>query len=75
MSAKILAALTAVAILVSAGAASAKSKVSTMRHNHFTASQCDPYAGTVWDGVAPYGSSGRQCDPYAGTVWDDVAPY
>jgi hypothetical protein len=34
----------------------------------------DPYAGTYWEGVAPY-SSNEQPDPYAGTVWDGVAPY
>jgi hypothetical protein len=75
MSTKILAALTAAAVLVSAGEASAQIKAPAMRHNHLNASQCDSYAGTVWDGVAPYSSTGGQCDPYAGTVWDGVAPY
>jgi hypothetical protein len=34
----------------------------------------DPYAGTPFENVAPYGSS-DQPDPYAGTVFDNVAPY
>lgn len=34
----------------------------------------DPYAGTVWENVAPYGSHDMP-DPYAGTVWEGVAPY
>jgi hypothetical protein len=34
----------------------------------------NPYAGTVWDGVAPYGSHGAP-DPYAGTRFQGVAPY
>jgi hypothetical protein len=36
---------------------------------------CDPYAGTVWDGVAPYGSTPECDDPYKGTVWEGIAPY
>jgi len=34
----------------------------------------NPYAGTVWDGVVPYGSD-QVANPYAGTVWDGVVPY
>jgi len=34
----------------------------------------DPYAGTPFQGVAPY-SSYHEPDPYAGTVFDGVAPY
>jgi hypothetical protein len=34
----------------------------------------DPYAGTPFENVAPYGAD-EQPDPYAGTVWDGVAPY
>jgi hypothetical protein len=38
-------------------------------------SPCDPYAGTYWEGVAPYGSTSTSCDPYDGTIWEGVAPY
>ena len=38
-------------------------------------SPCDPYAGTYWEGVAPYGSASTSCDPYDGTIWEGVAPY
>jgi hypothetical protein len=41
---------------------------------NFRTYRYDPYAGTYWDGVAPY-SSNAQPDPYAGTPWDGVAPY
>jgi hypothetical protein len=75
MSVKILAALTAATILVSTGAASAQNKVPAMGDGQSIASQCNPYAGTVWDGVAPYSSKGGRCDPYAGTIWDGIAPY
>jgi hypothetical protein len=34
----------------------------------------DPYAGTSFDGVVPYGSE-HLANPYAGTVFDGVAPY
>jgi|HubBroStandDraft_1064217.scaffolds.fasta_scaffold2113905_1 hypothetical protein len=34
----------------------------------------DPYAGTVWEGVVPYGSRGMP-DSYAGTPFQGVAPY
>jgi hypothetical protein len=34
----------------------------------------DPYYGTPFENVAPYGAD-EQADPYAGTVWDGVAPY
>jgi len=34
----------------------------------------DPYAGTYWEGLAPYGSN-DQPDPYAGTYWEGLAPY
>jgi hypothetical protein len=33
-----------------------------------------PYAGTIWDGVVPYGSD-QAANPYAGTIWDGVVPY
>ena len=36
---------------------------------------CNPYAGTYWDGIAPYGSTPTSCDPYDGTIWEGVAPY
>jgi len=34
----------------------------------------DPYAGTVFEGVAPY-SSANAPNPYAGTYWDGLVPY
>jgi hypothetical protein len=34
----------------------------------------DPYAGTPYQGVAPYDAN-DQPDPYAGTVYEGVAPY
>jgi hypothetical protein len=34
----------------------------------------DPYAGTPFQNVAPYGAN-QQPDPYAGSVFDNVAPY
>ncbi len=34
----------------------------------------DPYAGTPFEGVAPY-SSYAEPNPYSGTVYDGVAPY
>lgn len=37
-------------------------------------SYCDPYSGSYWDNVAPYGSNSCP-DPYAGTRWEGWAPY
>ena len=34
----------------------------------------DPYAGTPFDNVVPYGAN-EQPDPYAGSAFDNVAPY
>jgi hypothetical protein len=34
----------------------------------------DPYAGTPFQGVAPYNSN-EEPDPYQGTVYEGVAPY
>jgi hypothetical protein len=74
MSKTFLAVLTA-AIMVTAGAASANAKSDSVHQFYNYAPVCDPYAGTVFDGVAPYGAVPRSCDPYAGTIWEGVAPY
>jgi hypothetical protein len=54
-------------LLASTGLASARSATHVAQSH-------DPYAGTVWENVVPYGSNDVP-DPYAGTVWDGVAPY
>jgi hypothetical protein len=64
MSGKIIAAVAAAFLLASTGLASAR----TQAFSH------EPFAGTVWDGVVPYGSNDVR-DPYAGTIWEGVAPY
>jgi hypothetical protein len=67
MSGKVLATIVAAMLLASTGLASARSATHVAQSH-------DPYAGTVWENVVPYGSNDVP-DPYAGTVWDGVAPY
>ena len=67
MSAKIIAIAAATMLFASSGLASARTAPLAVHSQ-------DPYAGTVWDGVAPY-NSGAMPDPYAGSIWDGVAPY
>jgi hypothetical protein len=68
-------AVMAAAIMVTADAASANAKSHSVQQFSNHATVCDPYAGTVFDGVAPYGAVPSSCDPYAGTIWEGVAPY
>ena len=69
MSHKFITALVTVVVLASTGVAFAQDRAQRDSLN-----ACDPYAGTIWDGVAPYNAN-SQCDPYKGTIWEDVAPY
>jgi hypothetical protein len=64
---KIPATIVAAMLLASTGSASAQSVTHAARSH-------DPYAGTVWASVVPYGSNDVP-NPYAGTVWDGVAPH
>jgi hypothetical protein len=66
MSGKIIAAIAAAVLLTSTGLASAQTR--TKAHSQ------DPYAGTYWEGVVPYGSD-QVPDRYAGTIWQGVVPY
>jgi hypothetical protein len=57
--------------LASTSSAFAEIQDRTQRESH---SACDPYAGSNWEGMAPYGGTSR-CDPYKGNIWEGVAPY
>jgi len=65
MSSKIAAGVALLVLLASTGLASAQ----TARHY-----VQEPYTGTIWQGVVPYGSD-QVPDPYAGTIWQGVTPY
>jgi hypothetical protein len=69
MSNKLIAAIVTVVMLASTGVAFAEN-----RSQRESSKACDPYVGTYWEGVAPYGAT-SQCDPYDGTIWEGVAPY
>jgi hypothetical protein len=73
MSKKLLGVLTA-AIVVMAGAVSANAKSHEVQQPNNTASVCNPYAGTVYDGVYPHGGMPRSCDPLANTKWEGWGP-
>lgn len=68
MSGKLIAAIAAAVVLASTGLASAQTRAKAQFHAQ------EPYAGTVWEGVVPYGSD-QMPDRYAGTIWQGVAPY
>jgi len=72
MSAKIIATLAAAVLLGTTALASAAE--APARHRGAAVSTQDPYAGTYFEGVVPYGSE-HLASPYAGTVFDGVAPY
>jgi hypothetical protein len=73
MSVKIIATLTAAVLLGTTALASAAESPS--RHHQLAAvTTQDPFAGTPYENVVPYGSE-RLANPYAGTVFDGVAPY
>jgi len=71
MNSKYIAAVVTLLTLASSDLAFAKTKQHAPVQSY---NACDPYAGTYWEGVAPYASNAR-CDPLKGTVFDDVAPY
>ena len=75
MSKSLLAVLTAV-IMITAGAASANAQrgPQSTQHLYNSAATCDPFAGTVYDNVYPFGSAPRSCDPLAGTKWEGWGP-
>lgn len=79
MSAKIVAAMAAAVLLGTTALASAQAQ-HQQRHRPrvspppYGTTWRDPYAGTYYENVAPYGSSGMR-DPYYGTPFQGVAPY
>jgi hypothetical protein len=74
MSKSFLAVLTA-AIMITAGAASANAQMAPHSTQHlYSAAACNPFAGTVYDNVYPFGSTPRSCDPVAGTKWEGWGP-
>jgi hypothetical protein len=62
MSGKIIATIAAIVLLASTGLASAQT-AQTRTH-----AVNEPYAGTIWEGVVPYGAD-QIADRYAGTIW------
>jgi hypothetical protein len=75
MSKTFLAVMAAAIMVTAAGTASANAKSHSVHQFSNYAPVCDACAGTVFDGVAPYGAVPRSCEPYAGTIWEGVAPY
>lgn len=67
----------AAAILVASATLATAHAGSRSNYNEYYPSYviCDPYAGTYWDGVAPYASQPDECDPYYWTYWYGVVPY
>ena len=81
MSAKLLPALVAAVLIGTTALASAQTRPYQNHHRSYAqrvvpgeSSWRDPYAGTYFEGVAPY-SSGHEPNPYAGTYWSGVVPY
>ncbi len=78
MSTKTVVAMAAIVLLGSTALASAQSSAHHRRHAApqapYAQENYDPYYGTVFDNVVPYGSN-NQPDPYRGTYFDGVAPY
>ncbi len=72
MSAKIIATLAAAVLLGTTALASAAEAPS--RHHRAAVTTQDPFAGTYFENVVPYGSE-QMANPYAGTVFDGVAPF
>jgi hypothetical protein len=72
MSVKVISTLAAAVLLGTTALASAAQAPS--RHQRAAVATQDPFAGTYFEGVVPYGSE-QMPNPYAGTVFDGVAPY